>query len=287
MDSTLCPLVSIIIITCNRPFLLKHCLEHVFAQQYAAKEVIVVDSSADDESERALALYADVQVVRLRGQRNNMPRARNAGIAVSSGDILAFIDDDSMVQDGWLEALARVYDEPNVGATGGRVIGTPEPYCDQVSGSPQLVVSRTGRVIGCNMSFRRAALEAVGGFDMHYTLTNLREETDLCVRIKKAGWRIVFEPAMAVVHFSARSLQPYFLERPLVQFSNGRNCMYFAIKHFGLNPRTLAGQWLDMFRSCTRSAYFVGLFLLGIVAHIVGRMVGLGAGIYWMMRRCR
>src|SRR5438874_13118873 len=117
MDFTLCPLVSIIIITCNRPFLLKHCLEHVFAQQYAAKEVIVVDSSADDESERALALYADVQVERLRGQRNHVPRARNTGLAVSTGDILALIDDDSIVQDGWLETLASVYDEPYVGGT--------------------------------------------------------------------------------------------------------------------------------------------------------------------------
>src|ERR1043166_773929 len=105
------PLISIIIITCNRPFLLEHCIIRVLAQTYPCKEVIVVDSSAGDESELMLNQYPDVQVVRLRGQRNNMPRARNAGIAVSSGEILAFIDDDSMVQDGWLEALAHVYEE--------------------------------------------------------------------------------------------------------------------------------------------------------------------------------
>src|SRR5690242_14115650 len=91
-DASMYNLVSIIVITCNRPFLLKKCIERIFAQTYPYKEIIVVDSSLGDESELALIQYPDVQIVRLRGQRNNMPRARNAGIAVSSGGILAFID---------------------------------------------------------------------------------------------------------------------------------------------------------------------------------------------------
>src|SRR5437588_13040774 len=99
--------VSIIIITYNRPFLLKHCLERVLAQTYTHKEIIVVDSSTNDESEQVVAGYPEVINVRLRGQRNNMPQARNQGIAASSGDILAFIDDDSMVQPGLIEALVN------------------------------------------------------------------------------------------------------------------------------------------------------------------------------------
>src|SRR2546429_2595879 len=95
------PLVSIIIITCNRPFLLQHCIERVLGQPYPHKEIIVVDSSSNNESEQVVVQYPEVISVRLRGQRNNMPQARNEGIAVSSGDILAFIDDDSMIQQGW------------------------------------------------------------------------------------------------------------------------------------------------------------------------------------------
>src|SRR6266566_3979715 len=238
--------VSIIIITYNRPFLLKHCLERTLNQSYPHKEIIVVDSSSNDESERVVAQYPEVISVRLRGQRNNMPQARNKGIVASSGDILAFIDDDSMVQPGWLEALVDSYRDEIVGAAGGRIINMPEPYCNRVSGPPRLFIRASGRVIskdsglvsiaevevdhliGCNMSFRCKALEQVGGFDPNYTLTNLREETDICIRVKKAGWRIVFKPTITVMHFSARSLQPYFLEQPVVQFSNGRNCTYFA-----------------------------------------------------------
>lgn len=300
------PIVSIIIITCNRPFLLKNCIERVLAQPYSNKEIIVVDSSSDDESESVVAQYSQVRSVRLRGQHNNMPQARNCGIAVSSGEIVAFIDDDSMVQADWLGSLVSVYHDETVGAAGGRVIGMPEPYCDQVEGPPRLFVEPSGRVIakdaglvsviqvevdhliGCNMSFRRKALEQVGGFDPNYTLTNLREETDLCVRVKKAGWRIVFMPSIAVLHFSARSLQPYFLERPSIQFSNGRNCTYFALKHFGLKPRTLYGQLVrDAGKSCGRAMYFAGLFLIGAIAQVAGRIVGLSEGVRWLVSKQR
>jgi GT2 family glycosyltransferase len=299
------PVVSVIIITRNRPFLLRHCLQHILAQPYAQKEVIVVDSSANDESERVVADYPEVLSVRLRGQRHNMPQARNAGIALASGELLAFIDDDAMVQAQWLPSLVGAYEDTSVGAAGGRVIGIPAPYCDQHEGPPRLIVYPSGRVVakdvgllsaepcevdhlvGCNMSFRRKALEQVGGFDTRYTLTNLREETDLCVRVQRAGWRLLFVPSMVVLHFSARSLQPYFLERPGVQFSNGRNCSYFAVKNFGLTAQTLAGQCLDAGKSCGRAAYFVGLFSLGAVAHLAGRAVGLAEGVHWRMHKQR
>lgn len=294
------PLVSIIVVTRNRSFLLKHCIEHVIGQPYPRKEIIVVDSSSNDESERVVAQYPEVISVRLPGRPNQTPQARNEGIAASSGDIIAFIDDDSMVQPGWLESLIDTYCDETVGAAGGRIIDKPVPYCDQQGGSPQLVVKPSGRVtakgiglvsttqvevdllIGCNMSFRRKALEQVGGFDSNYILTNWRDDTDMCIRVKKAGWHIVFRPAITVVHFSARSLQPYYLERPAVQFSSGCNCTYFAIKNFGLNPRTLAGQLIDAGRSCGRAVYFALLFMIGIVAHIAGRIFGLVACIYWL-----
>lgn len=296
------PFVSIIIITRNRPFLLRHCIERILSQPYAHKEIIVVDSSSNEKSEAVVAQFPEVMCVRLHGQRNNMPQARNKGIAVSSGDILAFLDDDSMVQPGWLAALVKAYGDETIGSVGGRIIEMPEPYCDEVSGSPRLFVKPSGRVLGRdwglysteevevdhlrgnNMSFRRKALEQVGGFDASYTLTNLREETDLCIRVKKAGWRIMFVPAMAVVHFSSRTAStPYFLERPLNQYSNSRNSMYLAIKHFGLKPRTLAGQCIDTFRSGGRAAYFTLLFTTGFAAHLAGRIAGLWAGLTWHM----
>jgi GT2 family glycosyltransferase len=295
------PFVSIIIITRNRPFLLRHSIERVLSQPYPHKEIIVVDSSSNDESERIVEQYPEVISVRLRGQRNNMPQARNTGITAASGDIVAFIDDDAMVQPGWLAALINAYDDKTVGAVGGRVINMPEPYCDEVRGSPRFQIASgrlTGKdggvfsakeievdhLIGCNMSFRQEVLEQVGGFDSNYTLTNYCEETDLCMRVKKAGWRIMYIPTMAVMHFSFRTInKPYLLERPLFQFSSGRNGTYFMVKHFGLKPSTLGIQLLTTAQSCGRALFYSSLFVTGLVAQVTGRIVGLGVGIAWHM----
>src|SRR5689334_14616820 len=130
------PTVSIIIITRNRPFLLGHCLERLWSQPYEQKELIVVDSSSDDKSERVVARYPRTTYIRVRGERDNMPQARNRGIACSMGEIIAFIDDDSMVQPEWLDALVDVYGDETIGAAGGRVIAMPEPYCDEIQGPP-------------------------------------------------------------------------------------------------------------------------------------------------------
>lgn len=295
------PNVSIIIITRNRPFLLQHCLEHVLAQSYRHKEIIVVDSSSNTESEQVVAHYPEVISVRLHGQRNNIPQARNEGIAVSSGEIIAFVDDDAMVQPGWLDALVDAYRDETVGAAGGRIIQAPKPYCDQETGTPSFAISPTGRAIiknigttsteqvevdwlsGCNMSFRRTALEQVGGFDPAYTFTNTREDTDLAFRVKKAGWRVVFNPAIAVVHYSARSSHT-FNERPFVQLSIGRNITYFTIEHFGINFYSLTCQLLlAPARTCGLAALRAGLLSVTALAQTVGRIVGLVAEIYWLI----
>lgn len=299
------PFVSIIIPTRNRPFLLGHCIERVLSQPYPHKEVIVVDSSSDDESERVVAQYPEVISVRIRAQRNNRPQAKNEGMTVASGDIICFLDDDAMVCPTWLETVIDIHRDDSIGAAGGRVVRAPEPYCDQVSGSPRMLVKPSGRVIwegadlvstervevdhliSCNVSFHRKALEEVGGFDLNYTITSLREETDLCIRVKKAGWRIVFEPAMMAVHYSARS-QGYFMRQPVVQFSSGRNSVYFALKQCGLNSRTFVDQMiLEPGASVVRASALAGMFLAGAAAQVIGRIVGLAVGISWLVSKRR
>jgi GT2 family glycosyltransferase len=299
------PFVSVIIPTCDRPFLLKHCIEHVLAQPYPRKEIIVVDSSSNDKSEGVVAQYPQIISVRLRGQRNNRPQAKNEAMAYASGDIIAFIDDDSMVMPGWLETVVEIHRDDTIGAAGGRVIRKPLPYSEEESGPPRMIVERSGRVIwkgadlistervdvdhliSCNISFRRDVLEQIGGFDLNYTITSLFEETDICIRVKKAGWRIVYEPAMAVMHYSARS-QGYFMRKPVVQYSTGRNSVYFAFKQYGFNPRTFLYQMI--IQPCFwfgQSFYYAAMFLVGAVAQAFGRVVGFGIGVSWLMSKRR
>src|SRR5437899_2631839 len=139
--------VSIIIITRNRASLLRDCIERVLSQPYPHKEIIVVDSSSNDESERVVARYPEVLSVCLHGQCNNRPQARNTGMAISSGEIIACLDDDAMVEPGWLDALMNTYKGETVGAVGGRIIEMPKPHCDLITGSPIYSVRPSGKLI--------------------------------------------------------------------------------------------------------------------------------------------
>jgi glycosyltransferase involved in cell wall biosynthesis len=117
---------SVIIITRNRPQMVRDCLEHLRRQTVAPDEVIVVDSSTGEDTQAVLDGYPEVVRLRIPDGRNNMPQARNLGIAHAHGEIIAFLDDDSMAQPDWLRCLLEPYADPTVGGVGGRVIDALE-----------------------------------------------------------------------------------------------------------------------------------------------------------------
>jgi GT2 family glycosyltransferase len=176
------------------------------------------------------ALPASVRVLpNARGR--GLSGARNTGVAVASGDVVVFLDDDAAARPGWLRALLTPYADPEVVAVG----GSAHPYFPvsrpallpsagtgpDATGELDWVVGctytgqPTGRaevrnLMGCNMSVRRVAFARVGGFaeDLGRIGRNPLgcEETELCIRIRQAYGRngrtarIVFEPAAQVDH---------------------------------------------------------------------------------------
>jgi GT2 family glycosyltransferase len=246
------PYVSVVIITRNRAQMLADCLAHLQRQTHADFEIVVVDSSSNDETAELMRSWPTASYVRIPGGRNNMPQARNVGIAHARGNILAFIDDDSMVTTDWLVHLIAAYDDPEVGGVGGRVL---DPNRPAIPGE-----SRVGAIlddgalvanfaidtdeprdvdwfVGCNMSFRRSAVSVSGGFDSGFTGDNSFEEVDHATRVRKAGYRLRFVPAAAVTHLSApRSFDVATrdYESPRRRFYQTRNGTYFYLKNFGL-----------------------------------------------------
>ncbi|MDB5349804.1 MAG: glycosyl transferase group 1 family protein [Planctomycetota bacterium] len=244
------PSVSVIISTANRPaHYVERLLERLRAQPYRPLEVVLVVGPCPDDM-RALAESQDDVKVQFITELN-LARSRNIGIGLSSGEILAFIDDDAVPSHLWLHELVEALDREGAGCggVGGATVhanASPGPLMqnrnailhelgdthESVRLEPGTLNDADGpwfnRLHGCNMAFRRAAIEAVGGFDE--TFIYQHEETDLCVRLIRAGYRIAHHPRGLVDHFPATS---HFRRDAydVSYFNILRSYTYFALKH--------------------------------------------------------
>jgi GT2 family glycosyltransferase len=202
-----------VICTRDRPAALARAVQSVL--EAGAGEVVVVDQSDRIPVDRTLEAAPGVRVVHYTG--SGLSRARNEGVRLARGDVVAFTDDDCEAVHGWGMAIARALEEdPRLGVLFGSVLAGPhDPVASVV---PAYVLARPvlarspherARIqgMGACMAVRRAAWERVEGFDeLLGAGAPLRaaEEGDLAARALRAGFRVLETPAVAVVHHGVR-----------------------------------------------------------------------------------
>ena len=230
------PSVTVAVCTRDRPDDLVRCLDALAALRYPALELLVVDNApATRDAEVVVAARPRVRYV--IEPHPGLGWARNRALAEATGDILAFTDDDVVVDAGWVEALAAVFEEdPEVGAVTGLVLPleleTPaqrlfEDYRSFGRGHERMrarVPPGTGSVAarygltgsfgaGASMAFRRALLVELGRFDPCLgagTLCRGGEDLEMFFRVLKAGRALVYEPAAVVRHRHRRPMYALF-----------------------------------------------------------------------------
>jgi len=193
----------------------RHASDHPF-------EVIVVDDCSTDESRWALARFDGLRVVR-NPANLGFVRSCNAGAAVARGDILVFLNNDTQVQDGWLDALMAPFAaDPGAGVVGSRLL-YPNGRLQEAGaivfadascwnyghlddpGRPGFSYLREpDYVSGASLAIRRSLFEALGGFDPLFAPAYY-EDADLAFRVRAAGYRVYYQPASRVVHFEGVS----------------------------------------------------------------------------------
>jgi GT2 family glycosyltransferase len=208
---------SVVIPTYNRAEYLRECLRHLERQTRPPLEVIVVDSSPGPETAVLLSSdFPDVVYLRNEAGRGTTATSRRIGVEAASGDVVAYVDDDAYAAPDWLEQLAARYGDPSVGGVGGRSDnGRPE---EEAEGWDEIGLLRhdgtlTGHFaarppadvdvdhfLGANMSMRRDVIAELGGIRDRYPGTCLREETDIALRARRAGYRLVYTPEAVVRH---------------------------------------------------------------------------------------
>ncbi len=239
------PAVSVIVLTRDRPQEFRAVLYALALQRYRHFEVIVVGAEETAEKHGA-APEAARRVTYAQCVEQNISLSRNIGISLASGDIIAFIDDDAAPEPDWLDRLVVPFERQGVGAVGGFVRGRNGidfqwrgALVDRYGGHFPISVEDLLRpdlgaddgeffvsTVGVNGAFRRAALEAIGGFDenLHYFL----DESDVCIRLHKAGWSIVFAPDAEVHHAYAESSERKANRAPRDLFQIAASRAYFS-----------------------------------------------------------
>jgi glycosyltransferase involved in cell wall biosynthesis len=213
--------------------LLDNSIEAVLAQLGPGDQLVVVIDYNDELFDRVSAQYGSRATVVPNRNERGICGARNAGIEAATGDVVGFVDDDAQIQPGWLERLRADYRNSAVTGVGGNaqpVWPTERPpwfpvEFDWVVGCSHrgLPVETTPvrNLLGCNMSFRRDALNGVGGFnsEIGQVGTNLMrcDETELCIRINQnsPGALLLLDPEIKVRHWVTedRTTFRYFLRR--------------------------------------------------------------------------
>ena len=201
-------------------------------QTLLPREIILVVDHNPRLLARAKGQLRDVIVIENR-QARGLYGARNSGIAVARGEIVAFIDEDATAAPDWLAWLNCYYGDPQVLGVGGAIeplwqAGRPKwfpPEFDWVVGwtyrGVAEVTHRVRNLIGCNMSFRGGVFQKIGGLRDGIGRIGRRpvgcEETELCIRLNQQQpyGRLLYEPRSRVYHQVAagRSRWRYFVAR--------------------------------------------------------------------------
>lgn len=251
------PLPSVSIVVCThglRPEALSRCVASLQRAAADGCEVVVVDNAARPvvyDLLREQLDPADDRVQVVREPRKGLDHARNRGISATTGDVIAYVDDDCEVDPGWPAAVAAAFLDPAVECVTGRVLpanghlataqwfelrysfdrGELPQRFHHTDIRPWFPVYPYHLGTGCNMALRRTLLDRIGGFDTALdmgTFVGGGGDIDIFARAIDAGAVAAYEPRAVVRH--------YHRDR--------RRALVFQFIGYGATPSALAAKWL-------------------------------------------
>jgi len=194
--------------------------DSVLAQTYDDVELIVIVDGTPEVFDRVREDYGDREntIIECNDENVGLLQSRNLGAEVANGDVVAFIDDDAIADEKWVESLVNTYEEKNALAVGGKM--TPKWVARKPSFLPEefywlIGVTHRGfadgpgevrNTFGSNISFRMDVFEVLGGFDTEIGGRkgdkNLQGgETELCARMQvRCGQGVWYDPGAEVAH---------------------------------------------------------------------------------------
>jgi GT2 family glycosyltransferase len=270
------PDVSIIIVTWNGKHLLQACLSAVAAQEGVSFEMIVVDNGSEDGTANFIReRFPSVRVVPL-SQNLGFAAGNNAGVREARGRYLAFLNNDTEAEAGWLRALLGGLDEKaRFALATSRIVymhnpGVIDSAGDGVlrwggafkrhHGAPAHLAVSSDEVFGvCGAAclMPRAVFDELGGFDEDFFASH--EDVDLSYRARLRGYRCRYVADAVVRHHGSATLGK---TSEVAVFHGQRNLewMYFKNAPASVLARTLPGH---LIYNAAAAVHFARLGLLG------------------------
>ena len=265
------PKVSVVVCAYNAETTMAACLDSLQALRYPACEIVVVDDGSTDRTGQIADRYEGIHVI--HHENKGLSAARNVGMAASTGEIVAYTDSDCVVDPDWLHYLVATFLSSGYPAVGGPNLPPEEDSftatCVAVSpGGPLEVLlddEEAEHIPGCNMAFRREALEEIGGFNPVYRAAG--DDVDVCWRLQDLGYRIGWSPAAMVWHFRRNTVKAYIKQQR--GYGKAESLLYFrhpskfnALGHARWRGRIYGG--VSTMLSLARPVVYGGVFGRGL-----------------------
>jgi GT2 family glycosyltransferase len=256
------PLVSFIVVNWNGAAYLEECLHSLLNQTYAPFEVIVVENGSTDGSAEILKRFVGVQIIQNDSNRGFGP-ANNQALLCAKGELIAFVNNDSVLDRTWLANMILPFENPKTGMCAGKTLSYFQRdiidntghllYWDGVNRGRGRMQKDEGQFdsvhvalfpSGCACVFRAKTLREIGYFDEDFYLYG--DDTEIGLRARLAGWDCSFVPFDVAYHRYSGSTDQY---DPMKFYYVERNRLWVALKYFPaelliLNPVFSAARWL-------------------------------------------
>ena len=236
------PTASVVILAWNTWPMTRDCLAVISDTLGPGDEVIVVDNGSTDETPAELAGRAGVRVL-TNPLNRGFAGGCNDGARLATGDVVVFLNNDTLPVGAWLDELLAPFEQPAVGATGPRsnFVSGPQlvpdvPYRDLPSLRAFVAgwerdhtgrVAPLARLVGFCLAVRRSAFEQVGGFDEGFG-TGGYEDDDLCRRLAAQGWQLLVADGSYLHHHGHATFDANGLDWQAIEL---RNQERFEAKH--------------------------------------------------------
>jgi glycosyltransferase involved in cell wall biosynthesis len=240
--------------------------------------------------------YRDLQVILC--PQKGLVNARNKGLEQAKGEIVSFIDDDVVLDPGWTEAIVERFNDEKIGGVTGPTFIPQEfifnrdlfkfrnKWYDKIvlEGQPESIgkIFKSGGfslgsnlwicghgnwsvdyLEACNMSFRKSVLDKIGGFDEEYKGTGDWSEPDLAFRVKKEGYKLIFDSRVYLEHRPSRD--GIYASRGNNSFSKAHNFVRWHSRWFKSNWRYTANvqfcntYWIYKFLTTGKPGWLGGI----------------------------